>query len=37
MSPQSLKLMQLFGRDIAGIELRGSYSGKSLVESPRAG
>jgi len=37
MSPQSLKLMQLFGCDIAGIVMRGSHSGKSLVESPRAG
>jgi hypothetical protein len=35
MSPQRLKLMHLSGPGSAGETLRGSHSGKSLVESLR--
>jgi hypothetical protein len=33
MSPQRLKLVDLSDPDSAGEAMRGSYSGKSLVES----
>jgi hypothetical protein len=35
MSLQRLTPTQLSGLDLAGQAMRGSYSGKSLVESPR--